>query len=411
MDSVKIEKIASESYHEYGTVSYAEIKQGRLVAENEGVVETVLVTGESVEIKKELGGEVCLAYAASEEIAEAMAESSPEVNPTVVDPTQTVVSNFVARTSTAAYMSLAEAIAAAPAGDTVVVLKDNTIGDIEINKALTLVGRGYKLSGTHTNQGNGAKGSAQTGFDGFTIKSGENPETVVLENFNVESVGNIAVINVPETTGNDSLKLVLRNVSMRKYFAFGVRVTCGEIEIDGCKIDNSLSPRSTTNCVQLSPKDGHSVVAKIKNSSILGALQEDQWTSTGVCVCGHVELAIENSRIYDCFYGLSIWDSGTTIGAKVISLKDTYVEASYPVCADYTWYNKAHDLALTVGSGNHFVSSEEESDAIYVCTTVESEVSISIDKNNCKFDTDYVGSLWEFDSSKPAEEQWIYTEL
>ena len=68
-----VNTMATASYHEYGTVAFATINQGRVVAEDKGVIEVAYVTDASAFVQ-ENGGVVTQAYAATQDIASASAE-------------------------------------------------------------------------------------------------------------------------------------------------------------------------------------------------------------------------------------------------------------------------------------------------------------------------------------------------
>ena len=65
--SVEIITCANESYHEYGSIGYAEIAGGHFVVENGAKVRAIVVTSETVKVDGN-GGDVTLAYAKTTDI-------------------------------------------------------------------------------------------------------------------------------------------------------------------------------------------------------------------------------------------------------------------------------------------------------------------------------------------------------
>ena len=307
-DKVNVEAIAGASYHENGNVSYLELKKGRVVAEANGVVETVLVTGTEVEIKKEEGGNVNLTYAASEEIKEAIAQTSQGIVATVVEE-GTEVSNFVARTSAAGFETLEEAIENAALNDTVVLLKDVEIEDVVITKGLTLDGKNRAITGAPGYRWTDGTNYEETGHGGLRIDLAANGATTVnLKDFDLSNVGNYAAIAVSYNTNNVNLTLNATNLKISNYYNTGIAIRQGTFVVDACYINaESNANTAYNNGIAGGSKSHNNVVGVIKNTTIVNSDREsDKWAGSAVNFYAPCDITVEKCYIERSTNGVAV---------------------------------------------------------------------------------------------------------
>ena len=140
---LSITAVAANSYHEYGYFPKASIAHGRLVVENGGNVEVVSIIANDVEIAKAETGDIGLIFKTADVTVDPVVPEG--FTPTVASADE--VSNFVAKTATAAFSTLEAAVEAVPAEGKITVLKDASMGNVVISKSLTIEGKGHELKG------------------------------------------------------------------------------------------------------------------------------------------------------------------------------------------------------------------------------------------------------------------------
>ena len=422
-----INAVASSSYHEFGYFPKASIAKGRFVVESEGAVEVVNVTATGVEIAKSEGGNLGHIYAATEEIKQATTIPAGE---TAAVATAEQVESFVATNSLAGYASLEEAVNAAPAGDTVVLLKDTTIGDLNIKKSLRIEGKNHVIRGANGYRANEVTTAGATGNGGIVIKMASNGSAKVeLSNFRITNLGNNAVILVYPHNNNNNLTFVAKNVTVDTYYNTGISVKRGTFEIDGCYVDAASSTDSAfNNGIAGDPKAHSNTVGVIKNTTIINSNKESaQWAGSGINFYAPCDITVENCHISRCYYGASVGSNSSTSKSNVAKLtiaNTTFEECIYGIdfmpakaaanntysctfdiklgannvvsasAAFYGVYNpELCDLNLTVDSSSTLVSSDED----YWTIEIWQAPTASVVGNN-----DYDYDAWVFDDRSVA---------
>lgn len=285
------EKLSVNSYHEFGSLAFAEISSGRVVAEAGSTINVAYVKSESAYVQEKDGGVIGAAYASSKAVKDASAASDGSngaKKALTFDESKNEEENqkiaaeagnnaqinlmYVAKVNDNYYETLAQAF------DVAVSLKDATVEilhDVDLNgeywtpvvnvNKLVVNGNGYKIKNAKINgykretsgdwSGGVGSGSQATYECAFFGKNTGNLEikNLTFENFYVDmlidkttgSQGSSQIAVLVGVNYKNTLKLTNVNVTgstVKGYTKVGVlvgHVAGGEVTIDHCTLENN----------------------------------------------------------------------------------------------------------------------------------------------------------------------------
>ena len=204
--NLTIESIAPNSYHEYGTVARATVKEGRVVVENGGNISAVVVDPAEETSTVTLEGSVGHVFATPDALANNLkGEFQAEKVTEVEDVTNVVIGNLYIKETNTYYNSFDEVLASFGAeGYTIVLMKDVAINapvTIEKTQKVALDLNGFTLSydstvmgeAMITNRGtltiNGSKGTGVINYN----YTGANDASYGKGNYTISNGGTLTV--------------------------------------------------------------------------------------------------------------------------------------------------------------------------------------------------------------------------
>ena len=230
---------------------------------------------------------------------------------------------------TSNYPSLADAVAAAEAGQTVTMLADDRVsfaavtvedgvpsgGSIVIDKNLTIDGSGFTVYGNTNADILNATGSATPGRDmvadlvdgsnllGFFVKSGN----VTFQNVTLTEFGNTAYVNkfgyTPiQTASAYTGKLTLTNVNFNKFNRTAVCVRGGTLEMTGGTVSGGTVNKNNGDYFQ-QPLEVRGGSATISGVTITGG--DDVAGNGGGAIVAWGDTTVNNVNID--FTGIGVW--------------------------------------------------------------------------------------------------------
>ena len=299
--NLHIKAVAPSSYHEFGTVNFAQVDKGRFVVENEGSVGVAYVESATAT----LVGEYNVAVKLSEADTSAFTKTG-----------DVVTLNYKAYAGKTGYNSVQEAVNAATNGQTVVLLSD-VIGNVEISasKDIVIDFGGHTI--TSNNMDFGKAGFYNLGK--VTLKSGtfthEKPATgksfYLIQNHGTMVMENLSVIGYAESAsmvmnGSDSgtgIKgvLTINNCSLIQEGEF----VALKNEFGNCVVNDSVLSRKNTDNVINAWND-----VTLNNCTVIGGIM------FGNCLGKHTTLTI-NGGTYDCLH-IHEWLCGAQDTANLV---------------------------------------------------------------------------------------------
>jgi len=169
LDKLFVITNGTSSYHEYGSVNYAEVDSGRVVAENDSIIEKVIVTNTDAYAQEKGTGIIVYAVATSQEVKNASLDNTSAIDGnkkelTYVDYLQgkSDIKDYLQNVSSIindkAYIDLQSAINEASNGQTIKLLNDidtnhGYLFSSDINVTLDLANHTLKVTGSNGNDG------------------------------------------------------------------------------------------------------------------------------------------------------------------------------------------------------------------------------------------------------------------
>ena len=199
--------------------------------------------------------------------------------------------NYVAQIGDVKYETLADAIAAASEGDTIVLLADDNVSltngaELEINKSLTIDGDGHTIYGT----------SNQTGYNDIFITGSGN---VTITDVNIEGFGNNAATDIGHApiyvSSNFTGEFNLIGVNISNFNRGGVFLYGGTFNVEGCDI-NCANSRSGAFTKGIEIKNGAS--GTIVDTCIYNMERSSTtYSSAGIEIYGYGDIVVDNCII------------------------------------------------------------------------------------------------------------------
>ncbi len=263
--------------------------------------------------------------------------------------------NVVASIDGIGYNSLANAIAAANDGETVVVLQDAKTEALTVDKSITIRGE----TGVETVTFTGVPSSPVDGdYQSFLIIS---DGVVAIKDLKFEVADEVvvksAVIDVPSSAEN--AKLIMDNVTITNFPHAAVKVWNGSAEVTGCTItctrtgdDNVADFQKGVTIDGNGKADESRVKVDITDTEVSGVISLDEtYTSAGIEIWGGCEVTIDGCTVESMAAGIAVqrWS-----GNSDVTIRNTKVDAGPDGAASVMDYpGTTGTLNVSIESGTY----------------------------------------------------------
>ena len=266
---------------------------------------------------------------------------------------------YVAQIGTTKYTSLADAIAAAQAGDTIELIADDNVsltsgGEIEINKTLTITGA-VDANGNPLYTIYGDADSSGQYNDIFIGTAGID---VTISNVNIANFGN----EVNTKTGKVILwigthftgTLTLDNVHMSGLNSRGILFAGGTFAVNNCVIDcTSTVTGAYTKGIEIQ----YAATGTIMNTTIIGVTESENVTTGGIEYWGTQPVTVENCTISGKSYGVAtgyVISNGSAANGTITLKNNTINSDNAAINSAVGAKNEPNVATIIVESGTYY---------------------------------------------------------